>query len=299
MGTAATSVAVYPFGGVIERVFAHATGTGSFACYLLGTALARDSVCWSSGGGVGLYVQAGGAGGHAPTARNVTAFATGTGGIGIKLDSELRHAPLAQRPEHDRARSGRRCGGGDRFRDGRDGDADDGEFRLRHPVETGTGATVTDPGTGNNVTGAPLFVNAGAGDFHEKVGSPTINAGSAAGQLGQFDIDGQARVQGSAPDIGADEFDQIAPQTRITKGPKAKTRKRTATFKFSSSEAAALLPVQARQQEIRALLLQEDLSEPEAGQAHLQRASEGRHKEPRQEPGQAQLDGSAVNPLAT
>jgi hypothetical protein len=36
-------------------------------------------------------------------------------------------------------------------------------------------------------------------------GSPTIDAGTAVPLLGSFDFEGQARIQGPAPDIGADE----------------------------------------------------------------------------------------------
>jgi Ca2+-binding RTX toxin-like protein len=70
-------------------------------------------------------------------------------------------------------------------------------------------ATVA-PGTvndlGGNQTTAPLFASFAAGDFHELLGSPTIDAGTADPQLGSTDFDGQARTIGAAPDIGADEF---------------------------------------------------------------------------------------------
>jgi hypothetical protein len=72
--------------------------------------------------------------------------------------------------------------------------------------ESGTGATVTDPGTGTNQTGAPLFVNAAIGDLHELAGSPTIDAGAVVDMMGTADLDGDPRTVGAAPDIGADEF---------------------------------------------------------------------------------------------
>jgi hypothetical protein len=65
------------------------------------------------------------------------------------------------------------------------------------------GETVIDKG--GNQSAAPLFVNAGAGDYREAAGSPTIDAG-AVDQLGTLDPDGNARVLGPAPDIGAYEF---------------------------------------------------------------------------------------------
>jgi hypothetical protein len=70
----------------------------------------------------------------------------------------------------------------------------------------GTGATATQPGTLNNQTAAPVFVNAAAGNFHEAAGSPTIDAGTAYPRNGTRDIDGEARTQGASIDIGADEF---------------------------------------------------------------------------------------------
>jgi hypothetical protein len=67
-------------------------------------------------------------------------------------------------------------------------------------------ATVTAPGTGTNLTAAPLFTDAGAGLFHQAVGSPTIDTGAVTDLLGTLDIDGDARALGSYPDIGADEY---------------------------------------------------------------------------------------------
>ncbi|HWH93351.1 MAG TPA: choice-of-anchor Q domain-containing protein [Baekduia sp.] len=52
--------------------------------------------------------------------------------------------------------------------------------------------------------GNPLFVNAGAEDFHLQSGSPAIDAGVDAGYL--TDFDDAARKAGAATDIGAYEF---------------------------------------------------------------------------------------------
>jgi hypothetical protein len=59
---------------------------------------------------------------------------------------------------------------------------------------------------GNQTSSAPLLANLAGGDFHELPGSPTIDAGLDQPLNGFADIDGQPRVLGSAPDIGADEF---------------------------------------------------------------------------------------------
>jgi len=61
------------------------------------------------------------------------------------------------------------------------------------------------PGAGNQ-TAPPLFVKAAAGNFHEKLGSPTIDHGVNSLANGTTDADDAARVQGAATDIGAFEF---------------------------------------------------------------------------------------------
>jgi hypothetical protein len=64
-------------------------------------------------------------------------------------------------------------------------------------------------GSGNDANGLvgidPLFVSTATPDLHLQSTSPAIDRGQAVTQSGPFDIDGQARVQGAAIDIGADE----------------------------------------------------------------------------------------------
>ena len=65
-------------------------------------------------------------------------------------------------------------------------------------------------GAGNQ-EGAPLFVDASTGDYRERNGSPTDDAGAADPQLGTRDPAGCPRTLGVAPDIGAYEHpDAIA-----------------------------------------------------------------------------------------
>ena len=69
-------------------------------------------------------------------------------------------------------------------------------------VDTGSGA-VYQPGAGmTNVN--PLFADVGEGDFHLQRGSPLIDRGIAHG-IPRFDFEGDVRVAGAAPDMGADE----------------------------------------------------------------------------------------------
>lgn len=60
---------------------------------------------------------------------------------------------------------------------------------------------------GGNVNLDPMFVDPLNGDYHLSPNSPMINAGSnSAPSLPLYDFEGEARVQGPAVDIGADEF---------------------------------------------------------------------------------------------
>jgi hypothetical protein len=57
-----------------------------------------------------------------------------------------------------------------------------------------------------NIDKDPRFVNAGGSNFHLKNGSPCIDAGTSEGiTLPDTDFDGDPRIIGTAPDIGADE----------------------------------------------------------------------------------------------
>jgi hypothetical protein len=67
----------------------------------------------------------------------------------------------------------------------------------------GAGAKVT-VGSGNQGT-PPTFVNEATGDYRQKAGSVTIDAGAKDGLNGTLDVDGDPRNVGT-PDIGADEY---------------------------------------------------------------------------------------------
>jgi hypothetical protein len=71
------------------------------------------------------------------------------------------------------------------------------------PVATGSGS-VTD--TGGHVSTPPLFVDGAGGDFRELAGSATVDAGLANEEDGPLDFEGNPRIIGTAPDIGAYEY---------------------------------------------------------------------------------------------
>lgn len=112
-------------------------------------------------------------------------------------------------------------------------------------IDGATGAGGVLEGAGN-LDVAPVFVDAGTGDFRLSPGSPVIDKGNpSAGLPGDADLANAARVRdgdgnGSAiRDMGAFEVpDEIAPQTTITTGPSGPTNDTTPTFGFTSDPGA-------------------------------------------------------------
>lgn len=61
----------------------------------------------------------------------------------------------------------------------------------------------------------PLFVDAPGGDVHIQSGLPAIDAGDPhAPALPDTDFEGDLRIVGAAPDIGADEFVSVITHLR-------------------------------------------------------------------------------------
>lgn len=64
----------------------------------------------------------------------------------------------------------------------------------------------------NNIQTNPLFLNAGAGDFHLQAGSPCVNTGTnSAPSLPSTDFEGDPRILYGTVDIGADEYRTSVP----------------------------------------------------------------------------------------
>jgi parallel beta-helix repeat protein len=91
---------------------------------------------------------------------------------------------------------------------------------------------------GGNIDAAPLFVDHAAGDYHPQADSPSIDAGTSdvpdPPGLPATDFDGNDRVIGSAPDIGADEF-ALAPDAAFIGDPTTGTAPLTVQFTDQST----------------------------------------------------------------
>jgi hypothetical protein len=228
-------------GATAEELLVQSANSATCNFFLGGinaTALLRDTVCWNTVTGAfacAVCLNQGGSGTRAATLRNVTAVATGlssgvvAGASGDGVNTIEGQNVIASAPSTD-------VGADATSPAVAEVTLEYSNYETRNA--SGTGASITDPTTANNQTAAPLFTNSTTGDFHQLAGSPTIDAGSAsASMLGTLDFDGEPRIAGPAPDIGADEFvDTSPPDTTITKRPKNKTRKRRARFEFTSTE---------------------------------------------------------------
>lgn len=190
---------------VLEDLRLLATAGSGTGAILREGALLRDSVAQADDvGGAAVVVR------QAPVLgaalRHVTAIADGPGGTGLVADagpgptlavvenSILRGAALDIAGTANGARVSSPPTGAAIT-------TDHSNYRPDR-VQLAGGAS-HDAGPGDQ-SADPLFA---AGDpmFHEAGGSPTIDAGASDPAAGAQDIDGQARVQGPAPDIGADE----------------------------------------------------------------------------------------------
>ncbi len=93
-----------------------------------------------------------------------------------------------------------------------------------HSYSYGAGAQVYP--VGGNQSFAPAFVDEATGDYRQKPGSPTIDAGYEDSRLGFFDVDGDPRDVGTT-DIGADEY---VPAPTATTGPASAVTDQTGTL---------------------------------------------------------------------
>lgn len=92
----------------------------------------------------------------------------------------------------------------------------------------------------------PAFVNAAERNYRQASTSPTIDAGFDHFLLGPTDFEGDGRIQGGAPDIGADEapsqasgtdpdLADSAPETLITRAPPPLVRASRVRYRFDAA----------------------------------------------------------------
>ena len=124
---------------------------------------------------------------------NVTAWASGTNGVGVSSSTLLLtgNNTIARAPA---------TGGTDVVAE------------VSAIAALGTSNWSTESGVVNGIKqpAMPSLADPANGDFHQLRGSPTINTG-ALPISGLTDPDGDSRLTGGAPDIGADEFVPQAP----------------------------------------------------------------------------------------
>jgi len=99
-----------------------------------------------------------------------------------------------------------------------------------------SGVTITATGTKQDSTPEALFANPTARNFHLRHGSTAIDKGGAqVTGASEKDIDGEARVIGTATDLGADEFVNLPPVPALTSNKRDYAVGEAATFDGSKS----------------------------------------------------------------
>jgi hypothetical protein len=200
-------VALSAWASIVDQVVLTGAGPG-FPTARIDNSTIRNSVVVASGTN-GRAIQTSGWGSTSDVTssyRNVTAIATGVGGVAIEADAGstgkatanlmnvIARGPafgLSAKTDSSGAKATINFAYSNR----------NGELRG------GTNADIV-PAAGN-LAAYPNFVNPATGDYRQAPGSPTIDAGLDVPGNGEFDLDGDSRVVGTTADIGADEFAQM------------------------------------------------------------------------------------------
>lgn len=194
----------------IDQVIARSAATLNTPTLIAYDSTVANSIFIATGAGgaaVGTNVYYLGTANSTVTLRNVTAIATGNGGVGILGSGFGTPTHLLMRTINVIARGGPGGYGLVADAEGSAAEITVDASHSNYPNAIGYGANthITPAGSGDNQTAAPAFRDAAAGDYREAAGSPTIDAGADSALNGANDVDGDARIVGKT-DIGADEF---------------------------------------------------------------------------------------------
>ena len=190
----------------------------------------RNSIVVASGSNARAIVTATAGGTLTSKFRNVTAIATGSGGVAVEA-----HAVVGGKATVEATNVIARGGPPLNFSFEAITDSSVGaqatilasHSNYTNQMTVGSNATITSGG--GNQSNLPAFVNAATGDYRQAAGSPTIGAGLNDPTNGPFDVEGDPRSVGTT-DIGADEF-VLAPAA--TTGPADMVTDHSATLSGS------------------------------------------------------------------
>ena len=188
-------------GGFIDRAEVFSSSLGGEGIFARGTTQIRNTVV-EARGNFGAGITTGGPG--TTTIANVTAVSQGPNGIGIRSpnshgspQSVTIVTTIAFGTQNDLVATDT-------------SGADDPDVNVNVSWSNVVG-TDDDPPDANisldmgNQSGIPLFSSLLAGDFRQRPGSPTVDAGHNSFSFGRRDFEGSPRIQGGRVDIGADE----------------------------------------------------------------------------------------------
>jgi hypothetical protein len=221
--------------GFVERVVAISENAPGCSGAPLAPGVMRDTVCATGGSAVaGLEVGASGGGAFSFRLRNVTALGYAPGSRGLRAEL-VNGGAMTVNARNVIAR------GGGAAADVTAATVNTGSLTidlafsnyLSRETSGGGSESITDPATANNQTDPPELADPEGGDFQELADSPTIDAGGGPEDvdlLGSLDFERQPRIQGSAIDIGADEFDD-----RLRLKVKAKKKQKAKKLKVKAS----------------------------------------------------------------
>jgi hypothetical protein len=208
-------------GGTMDRVTGVSTGDNARACFGR-YATVTNSTCWAAGTNAIAYEAYENQQEHLDVSevRNVTAIASGAGGIAIQEVGGDGHSAIMNLTNVI-ARGGPGAADLETVTDGSPGSAAtintrNSNFETDAHIGSQAHDVTPDP---SDQTDPPVFVDAAHGDLHQACGSPTIGAGQNDPANGPKDLDGDARSLGSVTDIGADEF--VESPTTATAAPAA------------------------------------------------------------------------------